>query len=183
MKINQTSVRRINWMWTLDGFEQFCQELPGSSSGLFISHHRFEKWIVINFLSKCQDALKDAQRILWHNVYNTSFSTLEQLFLCEQEIDQLCEEWTPEPLHPPITEEMEKEPPVLERWELLIVLNLTQNCGLRRWTKEAHVQHSKMTRMVFTALVLDSCHCHFWASHLLWSEWFFVGAIWHKVFC
>lgn len=137
MKINQTSVRRINWMWTLDGFEQFCQELPGSSSGLFISHHRFEKWIVINFLSKCQDALKDAQRILWHNVYNTSFSTLEQLFLCEQEIDQLCEEWTPEPLHPPITEEMEKEPPVLERWELLIVLNLTQNCGLRRMNKRS----------------------------------------------
>jgi serine palmitoyltransferase len=34
--------------------------------------------------------------------------------LTEQEIDQLCDEWTPEPLHPPITKEMELSPPVLE---------------------------------------------------------------------
>jgi 7-keto-8-aminopelargonate synthetase-like enzyme len=33
---------------------------------------------------------------------------------CDQEIDQLCDEWTPEPLHPPITKEMELSPPVLE---------------------------------------------------------------------
>lgn len=32
-----------------------------------------------------------------------------------QEIDDLCEEWVPEPLHPPITEEMKAEPPILER--------------------------------------------------------------------
>ena len=36
----------------------FCEELPESKSGLFISRHRFEKWIVINFLSKWQEALK-----------------------------------------------------------------------------------------------------------------------------
>ena len=82
-------------------------------------------------------SFEGALRILWHSGYNLSLSTLEQLFLCEQEIDQLCQEWTPEPLHPPITEEMEKEPPVLERWELLIVLNLTQNCGLRRMNKRS----------------------------------------------
>jgi serine palmitoyltransferase len=35
---------------------------------------------------------------------------------CDQEIDQLCDEWTPEPLHPPITKEMELSPPVLERY-------------------------------------------------------------------
>ncbi|KAJ7540676.1 hypothetical protein O6H91_10G026200 [Diphasiastrum complanatum] len=34
--------------------------------------------------------------------------------LTEQEVDQLCEEWVPEPLHPPITKEMEYNPPVLE---------------------------------------------------------------------
>lgn len=34
--------------------------------------------------------------------------------LTPKEIDQLCEEWVPEPLHPPITKEMEYEPPVLE---------------------------------------------------------------------
>ncbi|CAN6466260.1 unnamed protein product [Victoria cruziana] len=34
--------------------------------------------------------------------------------LTEKEIDQLCEEWTPEPLHPRITEEMGYEPPILE---------------------------------------------------------------------
>lgn len=36
---------------------------------------------------------------------------------CLQEIDELCEEWIPEPLIPPITEEMQCEPPVLERWK------------------------------------------------------------------
>ncbi|RWW11892.1 hypothetical protein GW17_00024461, partial [Ensete ventricosum] len=37
------------------------------------------------------------------------------LILCfMQEIDDLCEEWVPEPLYPPITEEMKTEPPVLE---------------------------------------------------------------------
>ncbi|CAD5174513.1 unnamed protein product [Musa acuminata subsp. malaccensis] len=30
------------------------------------------------------------------------------------EIDDLCEEWVPEPLHPPITEDMKVKPPVLE---------------------------------------------------------------------
>ncbi|GLJ15318.1 hypothetical protein SUGI_0251140 [Cryptomeria japonica] len=34
--------------------------------------------------------------------------------LTPKEIDELCEEWIPEPLHPPITKEMEYEPPVLE---------------------------------------------------------------------
>ncbi|XP_074562372.1 long chain base biosynthesis protein 1b-like [Curcuma longa] len=34
--------------------------------------------------------------------------------LTEKEIDDLCEEWVPEPLHPPITEEMKVEPPTLE---------------------------------------------------------------------
>eukprot|EP00249_Psilotum_nudum_P020305 c27645_g1_i1 orf=282-1718(-) len=34
--------------------------------------------------------------------------------LTKQEIDQLCGEWVPEPLHPPVTEEMEFEGPVLE---------------------------------------------------------------------
>ncbi|KAG6517010.1 hypothetical protein ZIOFF_020387 [Zingiber officinale] len=34
--------------------------------------------------------------------------------LSEKEIDDLCEEWVPEPLHPPITEEMKVEPPTLE---------------------------------------------------------------------
>lgn len=33
-----------------------------------------------------------------------------------QEVDELCDEWVPEPLIPPITEEMKYEPPVLERW-------------------------------------------------------------------
>jgi len=33
-----------------------------------------------------------------------------------QEIDQLCEEWTPEPLHPLITDDMETSTPVLERY-------------------------------------------------------------------
>ncbi|KAL5993353.1 serine palmitoyltransferase component [Asimina triloba] len=35
--------------------------------------------------------------------------------LTEKEIDELCEEWVPESLHPTITKEMECEPPVLER--------------------------------------------------------------------
>ncbi|XP_077234031.1 long-chain base1 [Tasmannia lanceolata] len=34
--------------------------------------------------------------------------------LTEKEIDDLCEEWVPESLHPPITEGMEFEPPILE---------------------------------------------------------------------
>ncbi|GLJ18765.1 hypothetical protein SUGI_0335090 [Cryptomeria japonica] len=34
--------------------------------------------------------------------------------LTPKEIDELCEEWIPEPLHPPITKEMEYEPHVLE---------------------------------------------------------------------
>lgn len=34
--------------------------------------------------------------------------------LTRKEIDQLCDEWVPEPLHPAITKEMEMEPPVLE---------------------------------------------------------------------
>ncbi|KAF4376848.1 long chain base biosynthesis protein 1 [Cannabis sativa] len=34
--------------------------------------------------------------------------------LTDKEIDELCEEWVPEPLIPPITEEMKLEPPVLE---------------------------------------------------------------------
>ncbi|ONK59236.1 uncharacterized protein A4U43_C08F4380 [Asparagus officinalis] len=34
--------------------------------------------------------------------------------LTEKEIDDLCDEWVPEPLHPPITEEMEADPPILE---------------------------------------------------------------------
>ncbi|RWR77577.1 long chain base biosynthesis protein 1 isoform X2 [Cinnamomum micranthum f. kanehirae] len=34
--------------------------------------------------------------------------------LTEKEIDELCEEWVPESLHPPITEKMEYEPPILE---------------------------------------------------------------------
>ncbi|KAJ0964225.1 hypothetical protein J5N97_029347 [Dioscorea zingiberensis] len=34
--------------------------------------------------------------------------------LSEKEIDDLCEEWVPEPLHPPITEEMEVQPATLE---------------------------------------------------------------------
>lgn len=32
-----------------------------------------------------------------------------------QEVDELCDEWVPEPLIPSITEEMKYEPPVLER--------------------------------------------------------------------
>lgn len=34
---------------------------------------------------------------------------------CLQEIDELCDEWVPESLIPPITEEMTYQPPVLER--------------------------------------------------------------------
>ncbi|KAI3775441.1 hypothetical protein L1987_50017 [Smallanthus sonchifolius] len=34
--------------------------------------------------------------------------------LTNKEIDELCDEWTPESLIPPITEEMEKEAPILE---------------------------------------------------------------------
>ncbi|KAG1362453.1 long chain base biosynthesis protein 1b [Cocos nucifera] len=34
--------------------------------------------------------------------------------LTEKEIDELCEEWVPESLHPPITEEMLAQPPTLE---------------------------------------------------------------------
>ncbi|MCO5562522.1 hypothetical protein L7F22_016149 [Adiantum nelumboides] len=34
--------------------------------------------------------------------------------LTTQEIDQLCDEWSPEPLHPPISTEMEVEAPLLE---------------------------------------------------------------------
>ncbi|MQL79892.1 hypothetical protein Taro_012341 [Colocasia esculenta] len=34
--------------------------------------------------------------------------------LTEKEIDELCEDWVPEPLHPPITEEMLSEPSMLE---------------------------------------------------------------------
>ncbi|XP_058082083.1 long chain base biosynthesis protein 1-like isoform X1 [Magnolia sinica] len=34
--------------------------------------------------------------------------------LTEKEIDELCEEWVPESLHPPLTKEMEYEPRVLE---------------------------------------------------------------------
>lgn len=34
--------------------------------------------------------------------------------LTQHEIDQLCDEWVPEPLHPPITEEMNVKTPVLE---------------------------------------------------------------------
>ncbi|XP_065874260.1 long chain base biosynthesis protein 1-like [Euphorbia lathyris] len=34
--------------------------------------------------------------------------------LTKKEIDDLCEEWVPEPLIPPITEDMQYEPPVLE---------------------------------------------------------------------
>ena len=45
-------------------------------SGLFISHHRFEKWIVIDFLSECQEALKDVMRMLWHNIYNLGIIVL-----------------------------------------------------------------------------------------------------------
>lgn len=37
------------------------------------------------------------------------------LVTCLKEIDELCEEWVPESLHPPITEKMEYEPPILER--------------------------------------------------------------------
>ncbi|KAE8669914.1 Long chain base biosynthesis protein 1 [Hibiscus syriacus] len=35
--------------------------------------------------------------------------------LTKKEIDELCDEWVPESLIPPITEEMQSEPPVLER--------------------------------------------------------------------
>ncbi|KAI5064892.1 hypothetical protein GOP47_0019587 [Adiantum capillus-veneris] len=34
--------------------------------------------------------------------------------LTTQEIDQLCDEWSPEPLHPPVSAEMEMEAPLLE---------------------------------------------------------------------
>ncbi|XP_068652268.1 long chain base biosynthesis protein 1b-like [Aristolochia californica] len=34
--------------------------------------------------------------------------------LTEKEIDELCEEWVPEPLIPPLTKEMDYQPPVLE---------------------------------------------------------------------
>lgn len=33
-----------------------------------------------------------------------------------QEIDELCDDWVPEPLTPQITEEMMVEPPTLERF-------------------------------------------------------------------
>lgn len=35
--------------------------------------------------------------------------------LTKKEIDELCDEWVPESLIPPIIEEMQCEPPVLER--------------------------------------------------------------------
>ncbi|KAG0584220.1 hypothetical protein KC19_3G194500 [Ceratodon purpureus] len=40
--------------------------------------------------------------------------TPENRALTETEIDQLCEEWNPEALHPPITDDMEMSTPVLE---------------------------------------------------------------------
>lgn len=40
--------------------------------------------------------------------------TPENRALTETEIDQLCEEWTPEPLHPVITDDMEMKTPILE---------------------------------------------------------------------
>lgn len=45
---------------------------------------------------------------------------LVEMFLSvyTQEIDELCDEWVPEPLIPPITDDMRHEPPVLERWSV-----------------------------------------------------------------
>ncbi|GAB4839141.1 serine palmitoyltransferase component [Ancistrocladus abbreviatus] len=37
--------------------------------------------------------------------------------LTKKEIDELCDEWTPESLIPPLTKEMQREPPILERDE------------------------------------------------------------------
>lgn len=45
-----------------------------------------------------------------------SRSVIECSSVYTQEIDELCDEWVPEPLIPPITEDMKHEPPVLERW-------------------------------------------------------------------
>lgn len=57
-------------------FSNLVRSFVHQESGLFISHHRFEKWIVIHFLSKCQEALKDVMRMLWHNIYNLGIIVL-----------------------------------------------------------------------------------------------------------
>lgn len=43
------------------------------------------------------------------------FMTKYNCLIGFQEIDELCDEWVPEPLIPSITEEMKYEAPVLER--------------------------------------------------------------------
>lgn len=47
---------------------------------------------------------------------NYCSGVLINAWMVVQEIDQLCEEWTPEPLHPTITDDMEMSTPVLERY-------------------------------------------------------------------
>ncbi|KAI8534616.1 hypothetical protein RHMOL_Rhmol10G0104000 [Rhododendron molle] len=49
--------------------------------------------------------------------------------LTKKEIDELCDEWVPESLVPPITEEMHCEPPVLERTSLLMSCTLCSAAG------------------------------------------------------
>ncbi|XP_065852277.1 long chain base biosynthesis protein 1-like isoform X1 [Euphorbia lathyris] len=66
--------------------------------------------------------------------------------LTKKEIDELCEEWVPEPLTPPITVEMQYEPPVLERPHT--VINGTEVLNFASANYLGLIGHEKL---------LDSC--------------------------
>lgn len=64
--------------------------------------------------------------------FPSDFNRADECVQDFQEIDELCEEWAPEPLIPSITDDMKREPPVLERWECcfsFLLLN-TDGCIL-----------------------------------------------------
>lgn len=58
-----------------------------------------------------------------------------------QEIDELCDEWVPEPLIPTITDEMKSEPPVLERWKYSLFFSFEKRsiCILVRQVSILHI--------------------------------------------
>ncbi|RID77296.1 hypothetical protein BRARA_A00221 [Brassica rapa] len=61
--------------------------------------------------------------------------------LTEQEIDELCDEWVPEPLIPPITQDMRHEPPVLESCTSALEKYGVGSCGPRGFygTIDVHI--------------------------------------------
>lgn len=52
--------------------------------------------------------------LLFPYIFTMSYF-IQNCFWSLQEIDDLCDEWVPEPLIPPIAKDMLSEPPVLER--------------------------------------------------------------------